>query len=167
MRQAKKRGSGFTSWAEVDEALRRLGQLSRRLERAEAELAERVARLKEISQERLGPLETERAELERRVEEFTRARRAELTGRSLELTHGRVGFRTATRISLPDPEEALARLKRLGLAGCVRVKESVDLAALRRLPPATLAEVGAERHRQERFFYELARTALTSGLAAA
>lgn len=155
----------LVSWAEVDAALRRLGHLSRRLEQAEAALTERIERLREQGRRRLAGLSAEQARLEREVEEFAAANRHAMPGRSMVLTHGRVGFRAATRLLVPEPEETLARLKRLGLEGCLRVKESVDVAALRRLPDDTLAEVGAQRERGERFFYELAREAVTAALS--
>lgn len=155
----------LVSWAEVDAALRRLGHIGRRLEQAEAALTERIERLREQGRRRLAGLSAEQARLEREVEEFAAANRHAMPGRSMVLTHGRVGFRAATRLLVPEPEETLARLKRLGLEGCLRVKETVDVAALRRLPDDTLAEVGAQRERGERFFYELAREAVTAALS--
>jgi phage host-nuclease inhibitor protein Gam len=150
----------LTSWQEVDLSLRRLGLISRRLEEAEAALTERLSRLKEQSLARLAPLEDERRELERQVEEFAQAHRSEMPGRSIDLNFGRLGFRRASRVVAGVAEKTLADLKRLGLTGCVRVRESLDLVALRGLPDEVLAEVGAERQVEERFFYEVTRQRL-------
>jgi phage host-nuclease inhibitor protein Gam len=157
----------LASWDEVDLSLRRLGLIERRLAQAEAALTERVARLKEREATRCAPLEAERERLSALIEEFARRHRADLLGRSIELAHGRVGFRRAARLVVADEHSALARLKRLGLTGCLRVKESLDLVALRALPEEVLAEVGAERRESERFFYELARERLSAAAAAA
>ena len=85
-----------------------------------------------------------------------------MPGRSIDLTHGRVGFRSATRLVVEDAAAALEAAKRLGLSGCVRIKESLDLVALRGLSAERLAEVGGERRVEERFFYEVAREAVAA-----
>jgi len=155
----------LASWAEVDLALRRLGLITRRLEQNEAALTERVARLRERSAASLVPLEEERRRLERLVEDYARVSRGAMPGRSIDLTHGRVGFRSATKVVVEDAAAALEAAKRLGLSGCVRVKESLDLIALRALPAEVLAEVGGERRVEERFFYEVAREAVAAAVS--
>jgi phage host-nuclease inhibitor protein Gam len=160
MRTGTRKHPVMTSWDDVDLALRRIGLIQRRIEQAEGALTERVARLKEQSLARLAPLEAERGLLAQAVEDFARLNRAAMPGRSIELNHGRVGFRRATSVVVPEAAAALAALKRLGLTSCLRVKESLDMVALRALPGEVLSEIGARRQVAERFFYEVAREAV-------
>jgi phage host-nuclease inhibitor protein Gam len=72
--------------------------------------------------------------------------------KSVQLSFGVFGYRKSTVISVK--KTTLELLKKLGLAGCVRVKEEPDKEAMAGLDDDTLSQVDAVRKVKDDFFCE-------------
>jgi phage host-nuclease inhibitor protein Gam len=145
------------SWADVDKALREIGQEMAKVEAMEAEYNEAVGQLKEQLTEQVRPHQENRQRLERLVKEFVEEHKAELVGKSRELNFGRVGFRLSTSIVVKNAKAVLSLLKSKRLFGCIAVKETVSKDELKKLDEATLAELGVSRKTEDVFWYEVKR----------
>ena len=126
--------AALTSWEDVDDRLKEIASLQAEVEAEEAELTERIARLKD---EYIGRVKRKKEEIERKTLEiraFAEAHRGDFDGKSKKLNHGVVGWRKSTKLIIRRVADTLARLKDLGLEEYIRIKESVDKAALKEAP---------------------------------
>lgn len=155
---ARKRLSGtqFETWGDVDQALRRIGEIDRDLGLIAAGTNEQIDRLKDCAKEEAAPLTTEKLGLEAAMKEFCEANRAEFGKvKTRELTFGSVGFRLSSRIVIKRIADTLQALKDFGLTHCIRTKEECDKEAMKTLDTETLANVGAALKQENAFGYEI------------
>jgi phage host-nuclease inhibitor protein Gam len=155
---ARKRlpGTQFTTWDEVDNALRRIGELDRSLGMIEASVNEAVDAIKAQSKEEAAPLSAEKAGLEAAMKEFCEANRSDFAKvKTREMTFGSVGFRLSSRIVIKRVADTLQALKDFGLTHCIRVKEEADKEAMKTLDSETLVNVGAALKTENAFGYEV------------
>ena len=160
---ARKRiaGTQFSSWDEVDGALRDIAEIDRQLGMLQAAHDEAVDKLKETAKEEAEPLQHRRASLEAAMKDYCQANRQEfLTSKTKVLAFGNVGFRLSTKVVVKNVGDTLQLLKSLGLHGCVRIKEELDKEAMRNLNQETLANVGAALKTENAFGYEVKRDEL-------
>lgn len=140
------------TWLEADDALRELGEQEARKERIEQHKDSVINDAKEDARRKLQPIEEQCVRLRSDLELFCIERRDDFAGaQSRKLTFGTVAFKRTSAVEVPDEQATLEALKARGMAGCVRVKESVDKNALREVPDALLADVGATRVEGETF----------------
>lgn len=155
---ARKRLSGtqISTWDDVDNALKRIGELDRDLGMIEASANEQIDAIKAASKEDAAQLTTEKLGLEAGMKEFCEANRAEFSKvKSREMTFGSVGFRLSSRIVIKRIADTLQALHDFGLAQCIRVKEEADKEAMKALDSETLASVGAALKIENTFGYEI------------
>lgn len=145
------------SWEEVNEHLRAIGEIELEVEAINAELTRRVNELKAQADEQAQPLLARKKRLEGEVEEFVRARVGELSGKSRQLTFGKVGFRTVSSLVLRNVNRMIEALKARGMLECISLKETVNKTALERYSDETLQAVGARRVSKEQFYIEVDR----------
>ena len=130
------------SWEDVDEALGVIAGHTEAIAEAKASIDEAKAEI---------------ADLEPRIEEWTREHEADLLERSLAVANGRVWLRKATHLETVGRRswrkicEALVEAKRWTL---VSTKRSVDKEALEQLPDEKLAELHVRRVTEDVFGYE-------------
>lgn len=136
------------NWMEVDTALEEMSRLSIEILAVEARLGLRVLDLMNEYGQSLDSLHRRKRDIESRIEGFCGSRKAEFAEkRSRRLTFGKIAFRLAEKIEIPDGMEnvAIRTLKGLGWDECVEVKESLNKPALKRLSDAHLAMCGLKR----------------------
>jgi phage host-nuclease inhibitor protein Gam len=144
----------FESWEQVDAALRRMGELTITIQKAEGAMNVKINEAKAEAENKTVRLKDEYKALESRIQAFCEAHKDEFAKkRSKELVFGVVKFRVATSIVLKVGKDACIKaLKALGLTDCIRVKEEVDKETVDKLlDDITLAKVGASRKTVDKF----------------
>lgn len=157
---ARKRieGTQFSTWEDVDQALKELAFIDRDLRLIDGDVNETIDRLKTEAKAQAKPLQDRKTALELAMKEFCEANRAEFAKiKTRQLVFGSVGFRQSTKIIVKRVADTLQALKDLGLAQCIRIKEEIDKEAMKTLPAETLAEVGAGVKVENTFGYEIDR----------
>ncbi|MCX7731605.1 MAG: host-nuclease inhibitor Gam family protein [candidate division WOR-3 bacterium] len=144
-----------SSLEECDQALARIAYLQRTLQKADAELNDKIDRLKAETALQTAQFRQELEQLINGVEAFGETHKAELFSKekTRELPHGFIGFRSSTYISIT--QKTLSLLKKLGFSFCIRIKESVDKEKLAKLSDDQLAQVSAKRVTQDHFWFEV------------
>lgn len=150
----------LSSWEEVDQGLRRIGEIDRAVSKAEAAMNRRIDQLKAEYAEQVKPLQDEKAGLEKDVKDFAESRRGEFSAvRSKELHFGRVGFRHSVKLVIHNVENTVAAIYRIfGQARAedyLNIKTAPDREALKALPDSDLAPLGVTRKQADEFGYEV------------
>ncbi|MGN1006645.1 MAG: host-nuclease inhibitor Gam family protein [Aristaeellaceae bacterium] len=149
------------SWAECDDALRKIGENTRDILAAENVMNEQIASARAIATERTKPLADENAQLVAALERFALAHRGDFgAAKTKVLNFGNVSFRQSSKIKLPADKGLLRsiieRLRALGMTDCIKESEPrVDKDALRKYGADRIAEVGATLSVEETFGYEI------------
>ncbi len=142
------------SWTDVDRALERIGILELETGERCSSLGRRLYELLgEYSQE-LKEISEEKKAVEAAVESFCLLNKAEFAKkRSKQFHYGKIAFRTAERIEVPeDLEEAvISTLKKLGYTECIETRERLDKNSLKRLSDGDLVRCGIRRTREDHF----------------
>jgi phage host-nuclease inhibitor protein Gam len=158
---ARKRfeGTQLKSWEEVDDTLRRIGEIERDLMLIEGDTNHAIDELKAKAKTDSKPLQDQKAGLELAIKEFCEANRGEfLKVKTKQLVFGSVGFRLSTKVLIRKVGDTLQALKDLNLTACIRTKEEIDKEALKNLDGNTLATIGASLRTEDAFGYEIDRT---------
>jgi phage host-nuclease inhibitor protein Gam len=148
-------GTHFTTWDDVDQALARIGAIDRDLGLIESSANERIDAIKAQAKEDAAQLTVEKASLEAHMKAYAEAHRADLNGKSRQLTFGKVGFRQSTRIVIKRVVETIRLLADFGLDHCLRIKTEPDKDAMSGLSDEELQSVGAVRKVDDVFGYEV------------
>ena len=154
---------------EATTAVAEMAEIDRRLTLIEVRLKEKIDQAKaEAAQEAAG-LPDRYKELERAVCAWAKLRKDELfaDSKTLDLGAGKIGF----RVSMPSivqqsgvtVEGSLARLRELGFAEGIMVKESLAKAVLLGWPEERLALVGLRRKQTDDFFVDIPRETVPEG----
>ncbi|MCR5260612.1 MAG: host-nuclease inhibitor Gam family protein [Candidatus Gastranaerophilales bacterium] len=124
---AKKADSIYTSWEEVNAAMKELGELNVKKQKLEGEQTEKINKIKAETLAKAGAIKTQIAEIEKNIERFAMQNKSEfLKTRTKKLTFGTVSFRLVESVVCNCKEEALKALKALNLDFLIRSKEDLD-----------------------------------------
>lgn len=160
-RKAIKNAVMLGSWAECDDALKKIGENTRDILAAENVMNEQIATARAIATERTKPMIDENARLGAALERYALAHRGDFgNAKTKTLNFGSVSFRQSTKIKLPADKGLMRiiidRLRTLGMQDCIKEKEpAVDRDALRKYGAERIAEVGATLNVEEIFGYEI------------
>lgn len=122
-----KKSSIYTTWAEVDNALKELGELNIQKTALEGEQTVKINTIKKEILEKTGNLQTKIKEIEKNIERFAEQNKSEfLKTRNKKLTFGTVSFRLVKSVVCACKEEGIKALKALNLDFCLRLKEEID-----------------------------------------
>ena len=122
-----KKTSIYTTWAEVDNALKELGELNIQKTALEGEQTVKINTIKKEILEKTGNLQTKIKEIEKNIERFAEQNKSEfLKTRNKKLTFGTVSFRLVKSVVCACKEEGIKALKALNLDFCLRLKEEID-----------------------------------------
>lgn len=147
----------FSSFSDVDNALKEIGAARRELEVIDVAQNERIDAIKEEAKASSTPYVQRIQALELAMKDFCESRRdAFAKTKSMVLTFGSVGFRRSTRVSFKNKAFVLDQLKGHGLCDCIRVKEDIDKEEVKKLPEETIAQIGAKLVCEDTFGYEVA-----------
>jgi len=138
------------TWDDVDNAVRRMGELDIALERIQGDLQLSINTLKDQAKARSLPFIDERKALEKQVQLYCEERKDEFVKkRSRVLTYGTIGYRLVRSVSLPRVKDKVAALlkalKAYGLQECIRVEETPLRERIEELDEATIAKLGLRR----------------------
>lgn len=154
---AKTQESVFTSWDEVNEALKVIRENTIQIKRAEAIMNDGITELKNSYEDKTAPLRDKNTKYEKEIELFTKAHISEFTDRKTkELTYGKVGFRKVSEIVARNIKAIIEACKQHGMDDCIKVSEKLDKEALEKYADSALEAVGAHRKDSEKYFYDLA-----------
>jgi len=136
--------SSYTDWNEVDQGLRRMGEIDIRLARLEGEMTLKVNEIRADYDIKAEGLKAERKAVEEQISLFADARKDEFAKtRSKELTFGTVAYRIVHKVAIRSKAATVAALEALGLDSYLRIIKEPDKDAMTGLDAGTLAKVGA------------------------
>jgi phage host-nuclease inhibitor protein Gam len=136
--------SDYQDWQEVDNALRRLGEIEIHVTQLEGEMTLKLNEIREDYDTRAEGLKAEYRRIETGIELFTEARKEEFTKvRSRELTFGTIAYRIVHKVTIKSKKATVAALEVLGLGSYLRIVKEPDKEAMKSLDAGTLAKVGA------------------------
>lgn len=144
------------SWEAVNQTLADIAETKREIELEQSACNEQVDQIKTASKEKLKPFLDSIKANELKLKEFCEARKSEFTQiKTKKLTHGSVGYRLSTTVSIPDPVFTCQVLKQLQLDHCIRIKTEPDKDAIKQLSPEQIAEIGASINTRNTFGYDI------------
>ena len=165
-RQKVRSAIQLTSWAEVNDALRQLGENRRDLKAIENVMNERIASAKADADAKSASLMEDNKQLELAIKEYSLQHRGDMgNAKSKVLTFGKVSFRITRKIQLPSAaskvEAIIKQLLESGKRECVVYPApKIDKEALKKYSAQEIAEVGAKLVVEDVFGYEVDETAL-------
>lgn len=144
------------NWDDVDEAVRRMGELDIALERIHGEATMRINEIKDEAKRKSAPLSDERKKLEKAVQEFCETNKSEFAKkRSKILNFGTIGYRLVRSVAMPRDKDKVAALlrslKAFGLQECIKVEERPDRDAIAEQDDSTIAKLGLKRTVKDNF----------------
>lgn len=150
----------IASREEADQLLRRIGELQLQVQTYEAEAEKEITEIQSQLQDHTTPLHESIEQYRKSLEAYATANRGKLFGKkkSLQLQFGRIGWKKGNPTLEVDDEDGLVDLIRRRLKGLakqlIRIKESADKTALKKLSTEQLARIGCRLEATERFYAE-------------
>jgi phage host-nuclease inhibitor protein Gam len=133
-------------WNDVDQSLKRMGEIQVRIEDIEGEQTLRINEIKEDYTRQIEELKTEQKALETGIESFAESNKdAFADGRTRELTFGKIAYRVVKSIRVASIESCVKALRDFGYGHMVRVVETPDKEAMAELKDDILVKVSAKR----------------------
>lgn len=134
------------TWEEIDELLRRLGELEGAIEGVQGQQDLSLQAIREEYREQLAALSTEHEEIKNAIQTFCDTRKRDLGGkRKKVLTYGKISYRVSSQLKVKDSDITLEAIRACGWPDGIRIAESVDKQALAARSDDDLARVGIER----------------------
>jgi len=155
------------SWDEVNETLKRIGQIERDRNLVRDAMTERIETAKTKAQKELDPLELEHKELASALEQFAAHHKEEFekAPRSRKLMFGKIGFHKTPGKFKPlkkwNWNQVVEKLLELGKKQYIRVKQEIDKEALEKaykenqLSDDSLEVYGLKWVTDDEFYFEL------------
>lgn len=135
---AKKVLTTLQTWDEVNEAMRRLGELSIEKQKAEGEATIQINEIKAHAEAVANVIQEEIKKIEKDIERYAKENKeAFAKTRNKKLNFGRISFKATKSVSCPFTESAIKILKQFGLDNCIRTKEELDKEAIKELDKNT------------------------------
>ncbi len=145
----------FNSWDEIDNALRRIGEIQIALDRIKGEMNIAINEAKARAESASAPLLKEKKELEKAITDFCESHKDEFLGkRRKTLNFGIIAYRVTTRIVIRSVKATVKAMETLGLLEYLRVEKKPDREKMLELDDATLARVGATRKVEDKLRIE-------------
>lgn len=140
----------FATWDDVDQALRRLGEIEAAVDRINGDALVRINEVKEEAKTRAVDLTKEKFALEKAVQAFCEERKAEFAKvRHKKLTFGEIGYRLVRSVPVPRAKDKVAALlkalRAFGCQECIQVEEKPIREQIEKLDDATIAKLGLKR----------------------
>jgi len=146
------------SWEDLDRALLAMRVADARIAQEGARYDQVIQAAQEKKSKALSPIQARKERMEVAIKEFAVNHRGDLKGKkSIDLVHGRVGWRKGHLQLIPSDSEAntIRLLKIRGHVECVVMKEELDKAALKNLPVHERGLCGIKEKQEERFYFDL------------
>lgn len=155
----------LTSWEQVDECLKIMGDAENQITVIEAEMNAAIAAAKKEAEEKAAQYKEMIKQNEGKIKEYTTINKEELKGKSRQLTFGTVGFRQSTKLLLPsDTAEVILKLRANGMADCINVKETINKDTVKSYPEADILNIGGYLQKTDTFWYETDKDSLAEAV---
>ena len=141
---------------EASQAVARIGVINREVARREADMNDRLAKIKEEVEAEVAPSRTEAEQLTEGLKIWSEANRRELTGgdktKTVDLGSGLIKWRSKpAKVTIRGMEAVIAAIKTLGLRKFIRTTEEVNKEAMlldkdkaRTVPGVTIGSDGED-----------------------
>jgi phage host-nuclease inhibitor protein Gam len=145
----------LADWIEVDQKLRRMGEIDISLEKIEGDMTLQINEIREQYEEEIETRKAERQNLEEGITSFAEDHKEEFAKtRSKDLTFGLIAYRVVKSIYIRSKEATVAAMKALKLGQYIRVVEEPNKESMADLDDNQLAKVGAKRKVEDKFRIE-------------
>lgn len=146
----------LSSWEDVDETLRLMGECKNQIAEIELEMNRKQAEIKQAASDEAQPYQELLKEMLADVKKFVRKRKKELDGKSKKLNHGSTGYRASVNCVIPEGKEreVIKMLKKLDMMDCVDIKETVNRNTLKTYSADAVAQTGAYLKNVDNFWLE-------------
>lgn len=166
MARTKPKGEVIESLHQVEAALKNIACIDRKMEAIKADMNENIELIKTNAAAKVAPLKGDRKNLETALKQFFVLKKSELfrSKKSLELTHGTVGFRKSSKLKALAHmtwEQILGKLKEFGMTSAIRSTEKVNREELRTWSDSKLESIGVAKVESDEFFFEVAQEQLS------
>ena len=147
----------INSFSDIDNALKKVCELSVGIEKINGEVTLECNRIKEARKSEVERLESEKSYIEQQITLFCEDNKAEFAEkRSKEFTFGEIGYRISKSVSLPriktKLEALISSIKAFGLAKeCISYTEIPNKEALAELKDEDLVKLGLKRVVKDNF----------------
>ncbi|MBI4835901.1 MAG: host-nuclease inhibitor Gam family protein [Candidatus Abawacabacteria bacterium] len=144
-----------SSWEECNAFLYRLAEINVKTSQLEGEMTTKINQIKIDYDSQAKGLKTEKADMEKAIEEFCANCKDEFTKtRKKEMSFGVVAYRITQKVTIRSIEACLTALKSLNLHNCIRIKEEPNKDAMAQLDAQTLAKCGASLKTEDKLKIE-------------
>jgi phage host-nuclease inhibitor protein Gam len=149
----------FKTWADVDDALKKIAEAELDLVDIEGEMNKQIQGIKLTASQEAEPINDRIASLGKDIKAFVEEHRDELDGKTKMLNFGKTGFRLSTKVVLPKPKEKLAAiiksLKARKMTDCIVTVENINKDVLKsKYTEDEIIRVGASLKKEDTFWYE-------------
>ena len=144
------------NYENVNEALKRIAELSVGIERINGEVTLECNRIKESRSSEIEKLSNEKKYLEQCITSFCEENKADFAAkRSKAFTFGTIGYRLVKSVSLPRVREKIDKLllalKSYGCSDCIKYEKNINKDAVNELDESTLVKLGLKRVVKDNF----------------
>lgn len=144
------------SWDEVDASLKAIAEAENELAIIEAGMNIQVDAIKEAAEKTAKPYKETIKKHELMIKEYTSENRDSLTGKSRNLTFGKVGYRLSTKVTLPKVlDRVIKNLRKFDMEDCIVTKETVNKDVLKTYDEKDILKVGGKLKKEDTFYYEI------------
>lgn len=141
----KTQTSTFTSWDEINLALKRLGELTMKRRTLENSLTDDLNKVKEAHATEAKPVIDEIKEIEKDIELYVVANKDQFAKvRNKKFTFGAISFHVSKSIRVLSIDTCLKALKTLGMHDFINIKETPNRDMLKTLKETELAKVACK-----------------------
>lgn len=153
---------------EATVAVAEIAALDREVAAIESDMQAEIDAAKARARQRAAGASARRAELANAVAVWAKLHKDELfsAAKTLDLGHGKIGFRASTAIVQErgvTVEMSLDRLHELGMSDGIRLKEELNKEQMLAWPDERLALVGVKRQQRDTFFIDIPQEAVPEG----
>ena len=152
---AKKKESIYNSWNEVDNGMKKMGELQIEKTKLECELNLKINKLKEDCSALCTNISAEIKSIEKEISRFCEEHKdVFLNKRSKKLNFGTIAYRVSEKVKVSCVSAAIKTLKALNFDFCLRIKEEIDKDEVKKLDANILTKAGINIIKEDKLSIE-------------
>ncbi|MBQ9149480.1 host-nuclease inhibitor Gam family protein [bacterium] len=152
---AKKKESIFRNWEEIDDNLKKLGQLKIEKSKLEGELTIKINGLKDEYSTKCNIISNEIKAIEKEISRFCEQNKdVFFNKRSKKLNFGLIAYRISEKVVIPCVSSTIKALKALNYDFCIRIKEEIEKEEVKKLDSNILAKIGVKIDKEDKLSIE-------------
>ncbi|MDD3415505.1 MAG: host-nuclease inhibitor Gam family protein [Lachnospiraceae bacterium] len=149
----------LTSWDEVNESLKIIGDAQNEIATIESEMNAQIAEIKKAAKEKVKSHESIIKINEVLIQQFATEHKGDLKGKSRKFAFGTLGFRLSTKLILPKQiKTVIENLKSNGMMDCLNTTITVNKEVLKTYDEKEIINVGGSLKKEDTFWYETEKT---------